>query len=757
MKKNQNHMYTVKYAKVIFLSLLLIVLCNNQAYSSNKDEPFLTELRTRGFSILPAPQQVKLGENNIIIDETWSIESKVGKNNIAYKRLIDGALELHNLSFNKNGDKKIILDIKPGIVKGTNDPDLNKQGYMLEITQGLVKITGNEQAGLFYGVQSLLQLLKRNTSGDYILPESSIRDWPATQLRFVHWDTKHHQKRMETMKRLIDWHAFFKVNMIAFEMEDKYEYPSNPIIGAPGAYTKSEMQELTRYALERNIQIVPDIQAPAHMAYVLKHDDFAHLRSDGSNYQACMCDPEAIDLIFEMYQDMIDATPGVDYFLVSTDEVYYAGICEKCEAPYNEENRSLAWAEFAIKAHDWLKERSRRMIAWVEYPLLPEHISLLPNDIINGVGGQRNFLKEEQKNGMRQLAYSPIQGAELLFPNYFSSQVMGRKIESRLEQNSKTTRNLFNSGANPIGVFAAAWDDAGLHEETFHLGWAVVAQYGWNPYSPTCEQSVADFMHLFYGQNAPEMTSIYKLLGEGARLFEYGWDNVTSTERGPGYGNSYGKGIGTRRTDEILSLPEIPDAKTLKATTFFSEKYKELIAETESMKSKNDVLITKLTRNIGQVERNRYNIEVFLSIAYLQRYFIKTVLTMNEVESLFIRADTSVTEGDFSKAVSYLVEASNNVESLISWSNWMWNNFTDIWEKSRFEKGRDFNGRKFVHILDDAKDHFADRRKGLDYLIAPFQRMNIPEWRSKLNESIIEFAEEHNVPVTGLEEIRLED
>ena len=74
--------------------------------------------------------------------------------------------------------------------------------------------------------------------------------------------------------------AFFKANAISFEMEDKYEYPRHPVIGAPRAYTRAEMAELTRYALERYIQIIPNVQAPAHMTFVLKHPEFAHLRSE---------------------------------------------------------------------------------------------------------------------------------------------------------------------------------------------------------------------------------------------------------------------------------------------------------------------------------------------------------------------------------------------------------------------------------------------------------------------------------------------
>jgi hypothetical protein len=583
-----------------------------------------------------------------------------------------------------------------------------------------------------------------------ILPECLIRDWPALQLRFVHWDTKHHQKRIETMKRLIDWHAFFKVNMIALEIEDKYEYPRHPVIGAPGAYTKVEIQELTRYALERHVQIVPDVQAPAHMGYVLKHKEFAHLKADpSSNYQSCMCDPAAINLIFDMYQDMIDATPGVDYFLVSTDEVYYAGICDKCKRTYNPENRSLAWAEFAVNAHDWLAKRGRRMIAWVEYPLLAKDIALLPPDLINGVmSNNKAFIDMQNKVGIRQLAYSSFQGGERLFSNYFSTNYLDI---------SHTVREGIAAGANPIGSFAAAWDDSGLHEEVFHLGWATVTQYAWNPYGPTMEQTVADFMDVFYGQSSPDMTSVYKLLIEGAQFFGSGWDQVTSKERGPGYGNSNGKGIGTRRTDDILGLPEIPLEVTLNIPARFSETYRELIVRAENMKVKNDDLVNRLTRYVGQVERNRYNLEVYLSIAYLERYFISTVLTLRDVEALMLRAQSAAAENRPTNAVADLVEASNQVGSLIAWSNWMWENLTVTWEKSRYEKGRSVSGRDFVHVLDDVKDHPADRRKGLDYLIAPFQRMNLPGWRSRLNERINTYAADHKVPVRGLEEKRLED
>jgi hypothetical protein len=87
----------------------------------------------------------------------------------------------------------------------------------------------------------------------------------------------------------------------------------------------------------------------------------------------------------------------------------------------------------------------------------------------------------------------------------------------------------------------------------------------------------------------------------------------------------------------------------------------------------------------------------------------------------------------------------------------MWKELKRIWEKSRYEKGRSVGGRKYVHVLDDVKDHFADRRPGLEYMLAPFERMDLPGWRSRLLECIKGYAARHNVPLEGLAEQRLED
>ena len=348
----------------------LLLACAAAAPAQNA-----TALWLRGYSVIPTPRNVQLGSQDIAFGGDWTIAAEgPAAGNIAVRSLVRDAADFHAVALRRAaGSKTIRLSVKPGTVATKAEPDLDVQAYRLKISPTAIEITGNGEAGMFYGVQTLLQLMKRDGAGRLTVPECTIEDWPKLQLRFLHWDTKHHQDRMETLKRYLDWAARMKANMIGFELEDKFEYPSHPVIGAPGAFTTAQLQEIVNYGLERHIQVVPVVQSPAHLAYVLKHQEFADLRADGTNYMSKLCDPRTLDLLFSMYDDVIKATKGVKYFFVSTDEVYYAGIEGTCR-PYNEENRSLAWAEYVQKAHAHLSKQGRRMLIWAEYPLLPKHM-----------------------------------------------------------------------------------------------------------------------------------------------------------------------------------------------------------------------------------------------------------------------------------------------------------------------------------------------------------------------------------------------
>ena len=150
-----------------YLFILLTLLFPLTGLSSSG---FVNNLRGNGYSLIPAPQEVLLTGKNIRVDGSWKITSKAGKGNIALIRLEDGAKNFLDLEFTGKGVGEIVLEVDPQIIKKSINKDLASQGYQIEIAPGEIKISGNGEEGLFYGVQSLLQLLRPAPGGGYLLP-----------------------------------------------------------------------------------------------------------------------------------------------------------------------------------------------------------------------------------------------------------------------------------------------------------------------------------------------------------------------------------------------------------------------------------------------------------------------------------------------------------------------------------------------------------------------------------------------------------
>jgi hexosaminidase len=724
----------------------------------------VTPLRARGYTVLPTPQQVDLDEGDVHVEASWTIALQDVKNDdISVDTLTRGLRDKTGMDLvvAGQGSKTIRLAVRPGTVDPKLDEPRAKQAYQLRISDGGVEVTGNTPQGLFYGVQTLVHLVKRDHLGRWLLPRCTLRDWPQYELRICHWDTKHHQDRIETLKRYLDWSAKFKINMICFELEDKFAYPSHPVIGQPAAFTPAQMQDLVDYGLARYIQIVPNIQAPAHMGYVLKHDEFKHLRSDGINYMAKFSIPETYDLIFDMYKDVIDATKGVDYLHVSTDEVYYAGIDpdDQKVRPYNPENRSQWFVDFVRKARDFAAKYNRRIFVWVEFPVLASHIEKLPPDIIDGIVGNEDYVAAEKKMGMRTLAYTSMQGAEWLFPNYFDWRDRKGEVQrGRLKDAYDTPISGRATRVHPIGTFAAAWDDSGLHNETFWLGWVTVNAYGWHPAGATIPQTVSEFFEIYYGPGCDGLVEAYRDLQSGARLYESSWDEVPSKERGPAYGSSQGKRR-VNRTDETLRLPELPTLPDLKLDTenpVWKTRYAARVEAARAEAARNERLRFTLQSYLPRVRHNRYNIEVLVALAELQRHHIDMMIGMAEVEQDLLRA-SSVAERDKAQAVGLLVKAHGTVDRLAADLDATFAALKATWEKSMFPKNRTVDGKSYLHVMDDVKDHFADRRVDIDYMIAPEQRMDLPGYRAKLGQLIREYAKVQNLDAKALPDKVLED
>jgi hexosaminidase len=709
---------------------------------------FVSELRSLGYAVLPSPRSVTLDGGTIRLDGGWGILlSKVRPDDIALKTLTVGFEEELGIriAMATKRTRELVLGVRSGAVKTGLDDGRDAQAYAIEISQRRIAVIGNGKPGLFYGVQTLLQMVEGNGHERGLLPACHIVDWPEYELRCMHLDTKHHQDRPETMRRYLDQAARFKINAVLYELEDKFAYPSHPVIGAPGAWTAEELKGLVDYGLRRHIQLIPDVQSPAHMGYVLKHKEFESLRCDGSNYQICMDEPDARQLLFDMYDDVCDATKGVEFFHVSTDEVYYAGICEKFRKPYNPENRSLTWVDYVNAAHAHLADKGRRVIVWGEYPLLPEHVKMLPKDLLNGVGGHNARRTEaEDQHGIRQFQYVSMQGVELLFPNYFAyTDRDGLCQPGRLGRVTEDARRGHETMKRCIGTITAAWDDSGLHNETFWLGWVMMGQASWTPGTPV-EEAVATFFDAFYGRGADGLSHVHLDLQSGARFYENSLERLPSKSRGPAYGSSDEKKP-VPRTDRGMVPPALLDPDTLSVEPAFRPRYAKVLAEVPARMAESDRLLLALQSNLGRVRRNRYNLEVYLSLAYLQRHHLDMLLAVAGAEDLLVQAAETAKAGSHEEALALLRSAHQKVQRTTGELETTYQRVKAVWEKSRFPKGQSVDGRRFVHVMDDVKDHTADRTPDLRYLVLPEERIGLRDWLAALEKVIGAYAAAHGL------------
>ena len=290
------------------LTALLLFLFLFSEYSSAIDKKDFDKY----FKLLPRPKKIELLNGPGISYNT--LQSIVLKG--TGKPVLNGILKSLPLS-NKEGNGVLVLTISTE--NGLPDSD---EGYIINIKSNSVMIRARANAGLFYGSQTLLQLLEDAHDQKIVIPACTITDYPDIAYRAVHLDLKHHLDAGHYYYEMIDRLAAIKINAIIVEFEDKLRYKKAAAVGAPDAISVEEFASISRYAKERNIEISPLVQGLGHASFILKHEEYKKLRDDpASDWSFDPLNPDTYDLQFSLYQDAIDATPFGKYLHVGGDEV----------------------------------------------------------------------------------------------------------------------------------------------------------------------------------------------------------------------------------------------------------------------------------------------------------------------------------------------------------------------------------------------------------------------------------------------------
>jgi hypothetical protein len=145
----------------------------------------------------------------------------------------------------------------------------------------------------------------------------------------------------------------------------------------------------------------------------------------------------------------------------------------------------------------------------------------LPRYLVNGELNDRAFNTAFRSHGIRQTIYVSTQGEERLFPDYYilppaEKLHPGRPGKPRVaDAVDKITGDPARQYADIFGAIVAAWADAGLHTETFWLGYAAISAASWNP---EAKNSTGAFYPIFYGPSAVSMDRVYELMSRQAQF-----------------------------------------------------------------------------------------------------------------------------------------------------------------------------------------------------------------------------------------------
>ena len=458
------------------------------------------------FIIVPQPHEVVLLKGSGL--QHGKLQHMVLKDGL--KRPVTGNL-LSQLTISKSAGKgSLTLIIDKTIKEIPSD-----EGYILTISGDKAEITAKGDAGIFYGCQTLEQLLEDARDYNKPVPACKITDYPALSYRAVHFDVKHHLDYMNYYYESIDRLAKYKINAVVFEFEDKLRYRRQPLVGAPQSISIEEMAALTGYARERHIEITPLVQGLGHATFILKHQEYAGLREVSWNTWAfCPLHEGTYQVLFDLYRDAIDATPGSKYLHIGGDEIGNIGLCPRCK-PMADKDGMLSLSLYWLKrVCEFASDNNRIPIFWDDMPLKEGGVyeSTWSDEVTSaeaeksweeGIPKLDKLLEDFPKNCvyMRWNYSMARQPGNIMALNWYQSRGLQAMIATAtngeggmLFQPEERDKGIASSGISTInsfiklaaernisGVLCTAWDDKSPHMENYWRGFIASAEYSWSP------------------------------------------------------------------------------------------------------------------------------------------------------------------------------------------------------------------------------------------------------------------------------------
>jgi hexosaminidase len=205
----------------------------------------------------------------------------------------------------------------------TTGPDA-RESYTLNITSKGAEICGPSSAGLFYGVQTLLQMAEGCGAGA-ALPVAEVRDWPMLAYRGFMMDLSHGQLlRVAEIERQLDLLARFKANQYFFYSEAAIELEGYELVNPEGRYTRDEVRHIIGYARQRHIDVVPCLELYGHLHDLFRLEKFADAALPRYGSELDPANPRVLAMLDDLIAQTAQLFPS-PWYHVGFDEPWALG------------------------------------------------------------------------------------------------------------------------------------------------------------------------------------------------------------------------------------------------------------------------------------------------------------------------------------------------------------------------------------------------------------------------------------------------
>ena len=360
----------------------------------------LTAHSLKAQSVIPVPLKMDQGTGCFLLSENTKLYINLQG---LEAQLLENCLQALPVHL-KKGKKKDTQNILSLSITEKNHQLPSPESYTLSVTPQQILIRATSGAGLFYGMQTLLQLAQPSGAGSYSIASVEIEDTPRFAYRGLMLDVSRHFSTKEFIKKQIDALAYYKINRLHLHLTDaagwRLEIKKYPLLtefaawrtdptwkqwwnggrkyvrfDAPGAYggyyTQDDIREILEYARQHYITVIPEIEMPSHSEEVLAA--YPQLSCSGEPYKNsdfCVGNEETFTFLENVLTEVMELFPS-EYIHIGGDEAGKSAwkTCPKCQKRMKDEHLANVDELHSYLIHrieKFLNNHGRHLLGWDE-------------------------------------------------------------------------------------------------------------------------------------------------------------------------------------------------------------------------------------------------------------------------------------------------------------------------------------------------------------------------------------------------------